>query len=103
MNDPRLNAVERFYDFHPINARQILDAVAARGIAPEAITEAVLQEHDQGHYGGTAATDRLIATAAVRADDLVLDVLQWHGRTGPLSGLEDGLRRDRIGPDRQPC
>ena len=29
----------RFYDFHPINARQILAAVAARGIAPDAITE----------------------------------------------------------------
>ena len=47
MNDSRLDAVERFYDFHPINAKQILDAVAARGIAPDAITEAVLQQqHD---------------------------------------------------------
>ena len=36
MTDPRLDAVERFYDFHPINAKQILDAVAARGIAQEA-------------------------------------------------------------------
>ena len=53
-----MNPVERFYDFHPINARQILDAVAARGIAPDAITEEVLQQHDQDHYGGTAATDR---------------------------------------------
>lgn len=79
MTDPRLNAVERFYDFHPINARQILDAVAARGIAPDAITEAVLQQHDQDHYGGTAATDRLIAEAAVRAEDVVLDVCSGMG------------------------
>jgi hypothetical protein len=43
MTDSRLDAVERFYDFHPINAKQILDAVVARGIAPDAITEAVLQ------------------------------------------------------------
>ncbi|KAB2873958.1 MAG: methyltransferase domain-containing protein [Burkholderiaceae bacterium] len=85
MTDPRLSAVERFYDFHPINAKQILDAVAARGIAPEAITEAVLQQHDQDHYGGTAATDRLIAEAAVRADDVVLDICSGMG--GPARYL----------------
>jgi sarcosine/dimethylglycine N-methyltransferase len=79
------NAVERFYDFHPINARQILDAVAARGIAPDAITEAVLQQHDQDHYGGTAATDRLIAEACVRAEDVVLDVCSGMG--GPARYL----------------
>jgi sarcosine/dimethylglycine N-methyltransferase len=85
MTDLRRDAVERFYDFHPINARQILDAVAARGIAPDAITEAVLQQHDQDHYGGTAATDRLIAEAAVRAEDVVLDVCSGMG--GPARYL----------------
>jgi ubiquinone/menaquinone biosynthesis C-methylase UbiE len=85
MTDARAAAVERFYDFHPINARQILDAVAARGIAPDAISEEVLQQHDQDHYGGTAATDRLIAEAAVRADDVVLDVCSGMG--GPARYL----------------
>jgi sarcosine/dimethylglycine N-methyltransferase len=85
MTDLRLDAVERFYDFHPINAKQILDAVVARGIAPDAITEAVLQQHDQDHYGGTAATDRLIAEAAVRAEDVVLDVCSGMG--GPARYL----------------
>lgn len=85
MIDARANAVERFYDFHPINARQILDAVAARGIAPDAITEAVLQQHDQDHYGGTAATDRLIAEARVSAEDVVLDVCSGMG--GPARYL----------------
>jgi sarcosine/dimethylglycine N-methyltransferase len=85
MSDARANAVERFYDFHPINARQILDAVAARGIAADAITEEVLQQHDQDHYGGTAATDRLIREAAVRADDVVLDVCSGMG--GPARYL----------------
>lgn len=79
MTDLRLDAVERFYDFHPINAKQILDAVAARGISTAEITEAVLQQHDQDHYGGTAATDRLIAEAGVRADDRVLDVCSGMG------------------------
>jgi ubiquinone/menaquinone biosynthesis C-methylase UbiE len=85
MPDATASAVERFYDFHPINARQILDAVAARGIAPDAITEEVLQHHDQDHYGGTAATDRLIAEAGVRADDVVLDVCSGMG--GPARYL----------------
>jgi sarcosine/dimethylglycine N-methyltransferase len=85
MTDPRLNAVECFYDFHPINAKQILDAVDARGIAPDAITEAVLQDHDQDHYGGTAATDRLIAEAAVQAEEVVLDVCSGMG--GPARYL----------------
>ena len=85
MSDVRLNAVERFYDFHPINSRQILDAVLARGIAPDAITEAVLQEHDQDHYGGVAATDRLITEARVRADDAVIDVCSGMG--GPARYL----------------
>ena len=79
------NAVERFYDFHPINAKQILDAVVARGVAPDAITEAVLQQHDQDHYGGTEATDRLIAEAAVQAEDVVLDVCSGMG--GPARYL----------------
>jgi sarcosine/dimethylglycine N-methyltransferase len=45
----------------------------------------VLQQHDQDHYGGTAATDRLIAEAAVRADDVVLDVCSGMG--GPARYL----------------
>lgn len=85
MTETRLDAVERFYDFHPINAKQILDAVVARGIALDAITEAALQQHDQDHYGGTAATDRLISEAAVRAEDVVLDVCSGMG--GPARYL----------------
>jgi sarcosine/dimethylglycine N-methyltransferase len=92
MTDTRLNPVERFYDFHPINARQILDAVAARGIAPDAITEAVLQQHDQDHYGGTAATDRLIAEAVVRAEDVVLDVCSGMGGPARYLAWKTGCR-----------
>ena len=78
-SDPRLQAVEHFYDFHPISARQILDAVAARGIARAQITEEVLQQHDQDHYGGTAAVDRLIAHGDITAADRVLDICSGMG------------------------
>jgi sarcosine/dimethylglycine N-methyltransferase len=77
--DPRQQAVEYFYDFHPISAQQIFDAVAARGIAREHITEEVLQLHDQDHYGGTAAVDRLIAEAGTMAADRVLDICSGLG------------------------
>jgi ubiquinone/menaquinone biosynthesis C-methylase UbiE len=83
--DARLEAVEHFYDFHPISAQQIFDAVAARGIAREHITEEVLQLHDQDHYGGTAAVDRLMAEAGVTAADRVLDICSGLG--GPARYL----------------
>jgi len=84
-DDTRLDAVEQFYEFHPISAQQIFDAVAARGIPRMQISEEVLQHHDQDHYGGTAAVDRLMAEAAVRADDRVLDVCSGLG--GPARYL----------------
>lgn len=92
MSDQRLQSVQRFYDFHPINAGQILDAVRARGIAPDAITQAVLQHHDQDHYGGTVATDRLIAEAGVRAADVVLDVCSGMGGPARYLAWKTGCR-----------
>jgi ubiquinone/menaquinone biosynthesis C-methylase UbiE len=77
--DPRHQAVEHFYDFHPISAQQIFDAVADRGIERQHITEEVLQLHDQDHYGGTAAVDRLMAEAGVMTADRVLDICSGLG------------------------
>ena len=61
----RLEAVEHFYDFHPISAQQIFESIAARGIAKEDITEEVLQLHDQDHYGGTQAVTALVRFTVV--------------------------------------
>ena len=74
-----IQAVQHFYDFHPISAEQIFSAVAARHIAHEDITQAVLSAHDQDHYGGTEAVDRLMAQAAITAQDHVLDVCAGMG------------------------
>lgn len=90
--DPRLQAVEQFYDFHPISARQIFDAVAARGIAREHITEEVLQLHDQDHYGGAAAVDRLMAQAQVVASDQVLDLCSGLGGPARYLAWKTGCR-----------
>ncbi len=90
--DPRLQAVEHFYDFHPISAQQIFDAVAARGIARRDITEEVLQSHDQDHYGGTAAVDRLMAQARVVAADRVLDICCGLGGPARYIAWKTGCR-----------
>lgn len=90
--DERLEAVEAFYDFHPISARQILDAVAARGIATDAITEAVLVDHDQDHYGGVAAVDRLIDRLQPVADDHLLDVCSGMGGPARYVAWRRGCR-----------
>ena len=79
MNPSPLQAVEHFYDFHPISAEQIFQAVAARQITREDITQAVLSAHDQDHYGGTDAVDHLMAQAAFNAQDHVLDVCAGMG------------------------
>ena len=75
----RLEAVEHFYDFHPISAQQIFEAIAARGIAKSDITEEVLQLHDQDHFGGTQAVDRLITQASLISSDRLLDVCSGVG------------------------
>ena len=75
----RLEAVQHFYDFQPISAQQIFDAVAARGIAKSDITEEVLQLHDQDHFGGTQAVDRLITQASLISSDRLLDVCSGVG------------------------
>jgi ubiquinone/menaquinone biosynthesis C-methylase UbiE len=88
----RLEAVEHFYDFHPISAQQIFDAVAARGIAKEDITEEVLQLHDQDHYGGTQAVDRLMAQASFVPSDHLLDVCSGVGGPARYISWKSGCR-----------
>jgi ubiquinone/menaquinone biosynthesis C-methylase UbiE len=80
-----MNAVIAYYDRHPINEQQILDTLRARGIALEGLTEAVLLDHDQDHFGGTAANDILIAKAGLQPHHRVLDVCSGMG--GPARYL----------------
>ena len=63
-----------FYDTHPINEPQVLAALADRGIALHALSQAQLQAHDQDHFGGLEANDALIGLARVGAADRVLAV-----------------------------
>jgi ubiquinone/menaquinone biosynthesis C-methylase UbiE len=79
MSAPAPAAVLQFYESHPINEEQIVAALKARGLDLAAVTEEHLKEHDQDHYGGTTAVDRLMAAAGIRAGQQVLDVCSGMG------------------------
>ncbi len=77
--------VVAFYDAHPINEDQILAALESRGVALESLTEDILQELDQDHFGGVEANDILAAQAGIERQHHVLDVCSGMG--GPARYL----------------
>ncbi|MFO1349734.1 MAG: methyltransferase domain-containing protein [Gammaproteobacteria bacterium] len=78
-------ATRHYYDTHPINVEQILDAIQKRGIDLADISEDTLQEYDQDHYGGSDATTLLARKAGIEAHHRVLDVCSGMG--GPARWL----------------
>jgi len=81
----QLSAVVAFYEAHPINEEQILAALRSKGVPLESVTEDVLQEHDQDHFGGIEANDILADKAGIRREHHVLDVCSGMG--GPARYL----------------
>jgi sarcosine/dimethylglycine N-methyltransferase len=89
--------VAAFYDAHPINEEQILRTLRARGIALEGLTEDILQEHDQDHFGGVEANAVLAAKAAIAPGHVVLDVCSGMG--GPARYLAHRIGCRVVGLD----
>lgn len=77
--------VVAFYDAHPINEEQIVAALESKGVALESLTEDILQQHDQDHFGGVEANQILAAKAGIRPQHRVLDVCSGMG--GPARYL----------------
>jgi sarcosine/dimethylglycine N-methyltransferase len=80
-----LSTVVNYYDTHPINEEQILRALQARDIDLDSLTEEVLKDHDQDHFGGLQANDVLAAKAGIGKEHHVLDVCSGMG--GPARYL----------------
>ncbi len=80
-----IGSVIHFYETHPINEQQILHDLARDGIALDGLTEAVLQNYDQDHFGGLEAVDILAGKAGIGPDTHVLDVCSGMG--GPARYL----------------
>ena len=85
-----------FYDTHPINEHEILNKLAAKGIALEGLTENELKEFDQDHYGGFEATDALAAAANIRVEHRVLDVCSGMGGPARYLAYRTGCRATGI-------
>jgi sarcosine/dimethylglycine N-methyltransferase len=86
MNQPNPRAdVIQFYETHPINEAQILHALEAKGVALASLTEEILKDHDQDHFGGVEANDILASKAGVAQQHHVLDVCSGMG--GPARYL----------------
>jgi len=75
------------YDRHPINAPQILEAVAKAGRDMSALKPADLRPHDLDHYGGESATLALAAALNLKPGALVADVCA--GMSGPARLIAD--------------
>jgi len=78
-------AVSAYYDRHPISAEQVLGAVRAGGRDLATLRPEDLFPHDQDHYGGTGAVDRLARRCGLGAGSHVLDVCAGLG--GPARYL----------------
>jgi ubiquinone/menaquinone biosynthesis C-methylase UbiE len=85
MDHPGQQAVVQYYDTHPINEEQILRTLRSRGLALDALSQEILKDYDQDHYGGVEAVDALAAKAGVASHHHVLDVCSGMG--GPARYL----------------
>jgi sarcosine/dimethylglycine N-methyltransferase len=84
-----LRSVIRFYETHPINEYEILEKLRADGIDLETLSEEVLKDYDQDHFGGLEAVDILAEKAGIDASTRVLDVCSGMG--GPARYLAHRL------------
>jgi sarcosine/dimethylglycine N-methyltransferase len=83
--DDNTGHVVQFFDTHPINEQQILNNLERDGIALEDLTEDILQNYDQDHFGGLEANDKLAEKAGISESTHVLDVCSGIG--GPARYL----------------
>ena len=95
-------SVIAYYDAHPINEQQILHTLRARGIALEGLTEEILKDHDQDHFGGIEANDLLITKAGIARDHVVLDVCSGMGGPARYLAQRVGCRVAGLDFTRQP-
>lgn len=93
----QLASVVAFYDAHPISEDQILHTLKTKGIALAGLTEDVLKDYDQDHFGGVETNDILASKAAIAAHHLVLDVCSGMG--GPARYLAHRIGCRVVGLD----
>lgn len=93
MSDEAALHVLAFYDRHPISAADVLARIKEARGSLERLKPEDAFPFDQDHYGGLAANDELARAAAIRADDLVLDLCCGLGGPARYQALS---RRCRV-------
>lgn len=91
-NEHHLSGVVDYYDTHPINEEQILRALESNHVQLDALTEDMLKEFDQDHFGGLPANDVLAAKAGIRKEHHVLDVCSGMGGPARYFASKFGCR-----------
>ena len=79
MQNTHLELVTEFYNTHPISERQVLDKLVQDGFDLSSLDQGILQDYDQDHFGGLAATDTLANLANISESSHVLDVCSGLG------------------------
>ena len=82
-----------FYDRHPITAADVLTRIKDQRGSLDRLKPEDVFPFDQDHYGGLAANDELAMAAAIRSDDLVLDLCCGLGGPARYQALS---RRCRV-------
>ena len=93
MTDEAHAHVLAFYDRHPISAAEVLTRIKDQRGSLDRLKPEDVFPHDQDHYGGLAANDELAMAAAIRSDDLVLDLCCGLGGPARYQALS---RRCRV-------
>ena len=73
-NNAHVEVVTGFYDTHPINEKQVLDKLLEDGFDLSSLDQGILQDYDQDHFGGLAATETLAQLVNISRSTRILDV-----------------------------
>ena len=73
-NNAHIELVTGFYDTHPISEKQVLDKLVQDGFDLSSLDQSILQDYDQDHFGGLAATDTLARLVNISRSTHILDV-----------------------------
>lgn len=91
-----MQQVVEFYDSHPISEQQILEKLNQDGIPAAGLSQEVLQDYDQDHFGGVEANDALAKACGIDASSLVLDVCCGLGGPARYLAQHYGCRAEGI-------